>query len=92
MTSLSKKLAFLYGCAGSLLPELLRFSKEAATQVIAAPPSGWTVYLVLIALAGADAGLVAIAWKPDSEWKALWVGASFPVIIQTLAAAPPTHT
>jgi hypothetical protein len=35
------------------------------------------------------AGAVSVAWKPDNELKAIWVGASLPAIIATLVQTAP---
>jgi len=37
------------------------------------------------------AGIMSVAWRPDSEYKAIWVGASFPAIVQTLISTAPVH-
>ncbi len=88
---ISKRSAFLYGCFGGILPELLRYSKVVGTQQINVPPSGWIVYSVIVLLSVLAAGVLSVAWKPDTEYKAVWVGASFPAIVQTLVAVAPQH-
>ncbi len=89
---ISKRSAALFGAFGALLPELLRFSALVANQKISEPPSGWQIYFLVISLYALAAGVLSIAWKPDSEYKAIWVGASFPAIVHTLAATAATHS
>jgi hypothetical protein len=47
----------------------------------------YPVFLILHVLV---AGAVAVAFKPDNEWKGLWVGASLPAIVAVLVQAGPT--
>ena len=80
--------SFLWGLFGSLLPEVLRFYK-LATHDGAIPSIG--VAYILISLAFIiSAGLFTVAWKPENEFKAIWVGVSFPVLVSTLIQTPPS--
>jgi hypothetical protein len=38
------------------------------------------------------AGPFTVAWKPESAFKAVWVGASFPTLVATLIQVAPTHS
>jgi hypothetical protein len=86
---LTKQQAFLWGVFGGIAPEVVRFTVLAKTARIDAPPSGWILYIALSILYTACAGILAIAWKPENEFKAIWVGASFPAILATLVGSIP---
>jgi len=47
------------------------------------------VYFAIVLLYVLAAGILSVAWKPDMKYKAVWVGASFPAIVQALVAAAP---
>jgi len=80
---------FRWGFPGALAPEILRFFKivSAGNKL---PSLDWTVYLLLLLACVVMAGAVSVAFKPDSPWKALWVGASLPALIATLVQTAPT--
>jgi hypothetical protein len=82
--------SFWCGCFGAIIPEVSRFFKIASTRGTI-PNLNWALYLGMLVMFCVAAGAVAIAWKPDSEWKALWVGASCPAIIATLVQTAPTR-
>lgn len=66
-----RRVIFLWGALGAILPEVIRFFRIASiAQPI--PPLNWTFYVAMLAVYCAVAGFTAIAWKPDAEWKALW--------------------
>jgi hypothetical protein len=44
-----------------------------------------------LGLISSGRGIMSVAWRPDSEYKAIWVGASFPAIVQTLISTAPVH-
>lgn len=72
---LPKQEAFAWGALGSVIPEILRFFRIISTgQPI--PNLQWGLYGIVLLAFCFSAGAVGIAWKPDSEWKALWVGTS----------------
>jgi hypothetical protein len=81
--------SFAWGCLGALAPEILRFFKliSSAQEL---PHLEWSLYAPLLVLYVALAGAVAIAFKPDSAWKGLWVGASLPALIATLIQTAPS--
>lgn len=58
----------------------------------ALPPLNWLLYLPFLLVYIVMAGAVSVAFKPDSEWKALWVGASLPALIAALVQASPLPT
>jgi len=80
--------SFVWGCIGGLAPEVLRWFRlvSAGGQL---PHLNWVLYGVLLYLYVMAAGAVAVAFKPDNEWKGLWVGASLPAIISVLVQAGP---
>jgi hypothetical protein len=49
----------------------------------------WILYLFFLLLYVMLAGAVSVAFKPDNEWKGLWVGASLPAIIAVLVQNAP---
>jgi len=53
------------------------------------PSLNWYLYSVLLLAYILLAGAVSVAFRPDSEWKALWVGASLPALIAVLVQASP---
>jgi CDP-diglyceride synthetase len=79
---------FWWGCFGALLPELLRFFKLAAAgQPL--PALNWPLYVGLLVLFVVAAGAFTVAWKAESAFKAIWVGASVPTLIATLIQVAP---
>jgi hypothetical protein len=83
--------SFLWGCVGSIAPEVLRWFKIAsAGQPI--PPLNWGFYAGILVVYILLAGAIAVAFNPDSPWKALWVGASLPAIIAVLVQTAPNAT
>jgi hypothetical protein len=80
---------FGWGCFGAFLPELLRFFKLVdAGQPL--PNLNWPLYAALFSLFVLAAGPFTVAWKPESAFKAVWVGASFPTLVATLIQIAPT--
>jgi hypothetical protein len=53
------------------------------------PALNWYLYLPFLLGYILMAGAFSVAFKPDTEWKALWVGASLPALIATLVQASP---
>jgi hypothetical protein len=75
---------------GALLPEALRFFKIVSSgQPL--PQIHWLLYIGFLCVYCFLAGLLSIAWKPEAEFKALWVGASLPAIVATLVQAAPNQ-
>lgn len=80
--------AFAWGSIGAVLPEVLRFFKLAAAGT-PLPDLNWVLYGGLLVMYVLLAGFVSIAWKPENEFKGLWVGASLPAIVATLVQTAP---
>jgi hypothetical protein len=88
---MSSRGAFAWGCIGALAPEILRFFKLISNG-LKLPEIQWPVYALCLFLYVVLAGAVCIAFKPDSAWKGLWVGASLPALIATLVQTAPSIT
>jgi hypothetical protein len=85
---MTRQASFWWGAFGSLLPEILRFFKIAAAGGTF-PVLNWPLYISLLVLFVGSSGVFAVAWKPESEFKAIWVGASVPVLMATLIQTAP---
>ena len=82
---------FWWGSFGSLLPEIIRF-KNIISAIQTLPQLNWSYILIYAAISlayMAAAGGFTIGWKPESEFKAMWVGASFPALVSTMLQAVP---
>ena len=83
--------AFWWGFFGSALPELIRLrnlllSKRALPRLDVA----YILIYIFISLAYmVGAGFFSVAWKPESPFKAIWVGVSFPVLVSGMLRAVP---
>lgn len=86
---MSKKTSFWWGVMGAFAPELLRMFKiVSAGQLL--PDLQWAIYCGLLLLFACLGGAASIAWKPEAEWKAFWVGASLPTIVASLVQSVPS--
>lgn len=56
-------------------------------QMTQYPLAYYTVVGIYVLLAGAT----SVAWRPESDWKAVWVGASWPAIMASVVSAAPAH-
>jgi CDP-diglyceride synthetase len=79
---------FWWGCFGAILPELLRFFKLAAAGQ-SLPNLNWPLYAGLLVLFALAAGAFTVAWKAETQFKAIWVGASFPTLVAALVQVAP---
>ena len=82
------KQSFWWGLFGAILPEVVRFFKIAAAGQ-PMPHLNWVAYIVLLLLSACFAGGFSVAWKPESPYKAIWIGASLPVLVSALTQAAP---
>jgi hypothetical protein len=88
---MSKKSSFGWGFFGSVLPEVVRFFILIAHgQTL--PSLNWPLYSGLLLLYAVCGGLFAAGWKPENEFKAIWVGASLPALVAALVTVAPTHS
>ena len=85
---MTRTACFWWGAFGSILPEILRFFKLAAAGD-SFPHLNWPLYLAFLVLFVGSSGIFSVAWKPESEFKAIWVGASVPVLVATLIQTAP---
>ncbi len=86
---MNKTASFAWRVLGALAPQVMRmFALVAAGQPL--PPIQWNLYTPLFLAYALCGGFLAIAWRPENELKAIWVGASLPALIASLSA-PPAH-
>jgi len=79
--------AFGWGAFGAILPEVVRLYKIAQGDN---PMLDLTVvYVVLSVIFVLAAGIFTVAFRPENQWKAVWVGVSFPVLVSGLLSQPP---
>ena len=83
------KLCFCWGFFGATLPEIIRLQKIVTDPMQKIDFFSIPYCLLLLAYLCA-AGVLSIAWKPENPYKAIWLGASFPVIISTMAVQIPS--
>ena len=88
---MTKIACFGWGCFGSILPEIVRFFLLVAHGQ-ALPNLNWLLYCSFLTVYTICAGLFSVAWKPENEFKAVWVGASLPALVAALVNAAPTHS
>ena len=79
--------AFWWGLFGSMLPEVLRLYKIAVAGQ--SQPTFHAYYIIISVIFVVCAGFFSVAWKPESSFKAIWVGASFPILVSTLVHNAP---
>ncbi len=85
---MTKREAFIWGAISSLFPEALRLYR-LVTEDKAIPIHDWWAYSIVSLIFVASAGAFCMAWKPENELKAVWIGVSWPVVVaQMIAAAP----
>lgn len=83
------KLCFCWGFFGAILPEILRLQKIVTSSTLRTDFFSIQYFLISLSFFCA-AGVLSIAWKPENPYKAIWLGASFPVIISTMAVQVPS--
>ena len=83
---------FLWGCLGSVLTELIRLYRILSTGAGRSRLQmklTWP-YVLISLVFSVLGGVLTVAWAPESVLKAVWVGASVPLVISALVAlAPP---
>ncbi len=85
---MTRTACFWWGAFGGILPEVVRFFRIAAAGA-PLPSLNWILYTFLLVLFVCSAGVFSMGWKPESEYKAIWVGASLPALVATLVQAAP---
>ena len=74
---------FWCGLVGSLMPTVIRaFQLYGEGKTL--PVTNWPVFIACAILYAVCAGLFARWWRPESEFKAVWVGISFSVLVTNL--------
>jgi hypothetical protein len=84
------KSSFWWGFFGSVLPQIVQFF-VIVTHGQPLPNLNWFLYCGLLLPYAACGGLVAVVWKPENEFKAVWVGASLPALVAALVNAGPAR-
>jgi hypothetical protein len=88
---MSKNASFWWGLFGAVLREVIRFF-AIASRGDSLPNLNWYLYGVTLLLYILCAGFVSVAWRPENEFKAIWIGASLPAIVATLVQAAPIRS
>jgi hypothetical protein len=79
---------FLWGTFGGLLPEILRLRNIITNgQQL---PSFSMAYLIISVVFILAAGIFAAGWKAESPYKAMWIGASLPILVSTMIQSAPS--
>jgi hypothetical protein len=85
---MSRKDCFWWAAFGAVLPEIVRFFRIVAVGE-ALPHLNWVLYVIFLLLFACCAGVFSVAWKPESAYKAVWIGASLPALVATLVQVAP---
>ena len=84
---------FWWGAFGALLPEIIRsylvVTGSRSRQANGVRTLGLPKYFAVSAVYAFSGGLFTFAWQPENEFKAIWVGVSFPVLVSAMLARPP---
>ena len=82
---------FWWGLFGSLLPEIIRTYHVVTRGVrpkVTRSAAGRFEYFAVSAAYAFSAGLFTYAWQPENEFKAIWVGVSFPLLVSAMLRGP----
>jgi len=79
--------SFWWGLFGSILPEIVRIYKIVNSGESVS--LSWQYFAISFVFMVA-AGFFTVAWKPENEFKAIWVGVSFPVLVSAMIQAAPS--
>lgn len=83
---------FLIGSLGSVFPEILRLYRiyvDATGRGRHHLPKFHRGYFVITVILMAAAGTLAVVWEPENNFKALWVGATTPLIVSAISNSQP---
>jgi hypothetical protein len=86
---MTKSASFWWGCFGAVLPQAVRFFLLVANGH-PLPTLNWFLYGLLLLPYVLSAGLFSVGWKPENEFKAIWVGASLPALVSAIVNAAPS--
>jgi hypothetical protein len=84
----TQKTVFLCGCVGSVMPYVVNFT-QLAIKGGALPVTNWKLVAILGLAYALCAGLFARWWRPENEFKAVWIGISFATIVTGLVQTAP---
>jgi hypothetical protein len=79
---------FFWGAFGAILPQILKFYISLNKAPL---PTVSLRYLLTCIVFAVAAGCFTIAWGPETEFKAIWVGITFPVLVHSLMRRPPPN-
>ena len=85
---MSRTACFWWGAFGGILPQVVRFFNIISVGD-PLPLLNWTLFAIILLLLVCSAGIFSVAFKPESEYKGIWVGASLPAIVATLVQTIP---
>ncbi len=90
---MTRRETFALGAFGAFAPYLVAWLRAliALQPIPTVSPLYAGVFVVVFVLFVAAGGVMALAWEPDSRWKAVWVGLSIQTIIATFGAELPTR-
>ena len=77
-----------WGAFGAILPEVVRLYRivQSDNPVFDFPPKYFPISFIFALFAG----ILTITFRPEKELKAIWIGASFPVIVSTVFSQAPS--
>ena len=85
---MTRRSSFLWGAIGALAPPFLNLYRvlEAGGPV---PHREWVAYSIALLVYVLLGGGFTVAWRPESEFKAVWIGASWPAITAAILQSVP---
>ena len=81
---------FLFGAAGAVAPEVIRWTKLAVATDPLAFPSHVPVYVAATVLFILLGGVFAIAWQDNNRLKCMYYGITFPAFVSAVITTPPS--
>lgn len=85
---MTAKKTFLWATFGSVLPEVLRFYRLTVEDK-PLPIHQWWQYVIVSLVFMFFAGMFSVAWRPQNAFRAVWLGATFPLAVAQLIASVP---
>jgi|ERR1017187_2528209 hypothetical protein len=75
--------AFRLGVFGAALPQIIQLKQwaDSPDPIPGGSIIRWVAYVAVLGVFMWAAGKFTKAWEPESNMKAIWVGASFPKLI-----------
>jgi hypothetical protein len=78
-----------YGSVGAIAPELIRWTKIALHPAATDLPTYWPLYVSVFAAFIVANGVFAASWRDHSPIKCIYLGATFPAFITSVASVAP---